>query len=49
MTPSFGKGLVRTWVTQRVHVPNNWGLGFWVVVIIVLVLGKYMIIKYLDP
>ena len=33
----------------RVHVPNNWLLGFWVKVIIVQVLGKYMIIGYLDP
>ena len=24
-------------------------LGFWVIVIIVQVLGKYMIIRYLDP
>ena len=35
--------------TLRVHVPNNWVLGFWVIVIIVQVLGKYMIIGYLDP
>ena len=34
---------------QRVHVPNNEVLGFWVIVIIVQVLGKYMIIMYLDP
>ena len=34
---------------QRVHVPNNLVLGIWVIVIIVLVLGKYMIIGYLDP
>ena len=33
----------------RVHVPNNLVLGFWVIVIIVQVLGKYMIIRYLDP
>ena len=33
----------------RVQVPNNWVLGFWVIVIMVQVLGKYMIIKYLDP
>ena len=25
------------------------GLGFWVIVIIVQVLGEYMIIWYLDP
>ena len=36
-------------VTQRVQVPNNSVLGFWVIVIVVQVLGKYMIIKYLDP
>ena len=35
--------------TQRVHVPNNWVLGIWVILIIVQVLGKYMIIRYLDP
>ena len=34
---------------QRVQVPNNWVLGFWVIVIIVQVLGKYMIFRYLDP
>ena len=33
----------------RVHVPNNKGLGFWVIVIIVQVLGKHMIFGYLDP
>ena len=33
----------------RVQVPNNSGSGFWAIVIIVEVLGKYMIIKYLDP
>ena len=36
-------------LTQRVHVPNNEVLGFWVIVVIVQVLGKYMIIRYLDP
>ena len=37
--------------TQRVQVqvPNKQVLGFWVVVSIVQVLGKYMIISYLDP
>ena len=34
--------------SQRVHVPNNLALGIWVIVAIVLVLGKYMIIGYLD-
>ena len=33
----------------RVHVPDNWLLRFWVIGIIVQVLGKYMIIRYLDP
>ena len=38
-------------LSQRVHVPNNLVLGFWVIVIIVQVLGKYsyIIIEYLDP
>ena len=35
--------------TQRVHVPNNQVLGIWAIVVIVQVLGKYMIIRYLDP
>ena len=36
-------------ITQRVQVPNNWVLGIWVIVITLLALGKYMIIRYLDP
>ena len=36
-------------VVQRVHVPNNVVLGIRVIAIIVLVLGKYMIIGYLEP
>ena len=36
-------------VTQRVQVLNNLVLGFWIIVIIVQVLGKHMIIRYLDP
>ena len=36
-------------LSQRVHVANNWVLGIWVIVIIVQVLGKYMIIGYMDP
>ena len=36
-------------LTQRVHVPNNWVLRIWVIVITVQVLGKYMIIRYSDP
>ena len=35
--------------TQRVQVPNNQVLGVRITVIIVLVLGKYMIVEYLDP
>ena len=29
--------------------PKNLVLGFWVIVIIVQVLGKYLIIRYFDP
>ena len=36
-------------VTQRVHLPNNWVLGFRVIVFVVQVLDKYIIIRYLDP
>ena len=35
--------------SQRVQVPNNWVLEFWVIVGIVQVSGKYMIIKHVDP
>ena len=35
--------------TLRVHVPNNLVLTVLVIVIIEQVLGKYMIIGYLDP
>ena len=35
--------------TQRVQVPHSWVLGFGVIVIVVKVLGKYMINRYLDP
>ena len=31
-----------------VQVPNNEGLGFWVLVVKVQVLGKYMMIRHLD-
>ena len=34
---------------QRVHVPNNWVLGGLLIGIVIQVLGKYMIIGYLDP
>ena len=33
----------------RVQVPNNQVLRYWVIAIIVQALGKYMIIRYLDP
>ena len=36
-------------LTLRVQVPNNLVLGLWVIVIIIQVLGKYMIIGYMDP
>ena len=29
--------------------PNNLVLGFWVIVFIVQALGKYAMIRYLDP
>ena len=32
----------------RVHAPNNWVLGIWVIVTVVQVLRKYTIIGYLD-
>ena len=35
--------------SQRVRVPNNSVLGFWAIVIVVQVSGKYMIFRYLDP
>ena len=38
-----------TRITQRVQVPNNWVLGVWVMGIMVSVLGKYTILRYLDP
>ena len=41
--------LLKELYTQRVHVPNIWVLGFWVIVIMVQVLGKSMIIENLDP
>ena len=39
----------RSAITLRVHVPNNWVLRVFVIAIIVQVLGKYRIIRYLDP
>ena len=46
---TFKGPCIHTYISPRVHVPNNLVLGFWVIVIIVQVLGKYMIIRYLDP
>ena len=34
---------------RRVHVPNNWVLWSWVVVIVIQAWGKYMSVGYLDP
>ena len=42
---SSGQGIL----TLRVHVPNNQVLGTRVIVLIVQALGKYMIMRYLDP
>ena len=39
-------GFPQAYNSQRVHVPNNWVLGFRVIAIIVQVFGKY---RYLDP
>ena len=36
-------------LSLRVHVPNNWVLGIWVIVVMVQVWGKYTIIGHLDP
>ena len=36
-------------IPQRVHVPIIRYLAFGLIVIIVQVLGRYMIIEYLDP
>ena len=47
--PTLSPKVHKWYLSQRVHVPNNWVLGFWVIVIVVQVLGKYMIIRYLDP
>ena len=47
--PKPPKGSNKSSPTLRVHVPNNRVPGVWVIVIIVQVLGKYMIIRYLDP
>ena len=38
-----------SYLSQKVHVPNNKVLGFWVIAIMIQVLGKYMILGYLDP
>ena len=36
-------------ITLRVHVHNYLVLGMWVIMVVVQLLGKYMIIGYLDP
>ena len=36
-------------LTQRVQVPNNQVLGFGEIGILVQILGRYMVILYLDP
>ena len=36
-------------IAQRIQVPNNEVLGCGVIIIMVQVLGKYMIVRYLDP
>ena len=36
-------------LSPRVNIPSSWVLGFWVIVTGVQVLGKYTIIRYLDP
>ena len=42
------RGLLVLGLIQRVQVPNNQVLGIWLIVLIVQVLGKCMIITYLD-
>ena len=37
------------WGLGRVHVLNNWVLRVWATVSTVLISGKYMVIRYLDP
>ena len=58
VAPEYASTRVITWDDDtcnrkchalRVHVPHNWVLRIWVIVIIVQVWGKYMIIGYLDP
>ena len=39
----------RACTSQRVHVPNDLVLGIWVVLVVIQVLVKYMIIRYLHP
>ena len=33
----------------RVQAPNTYVLGYWVIVIMVQLLGKYLTVGYLDP
>ena len=54
LRPCFsGRAEGRRWpsdsMTQRVNVPNNSVLGLRVILILVQVLGKYMILRDLDP
>ena len=54
-TPSMLHGLqgcrpdAEKYRTLRIQVPHNKVLTIWVIAIVVQVLGKYMIIGYLDP
>ena len=36
-------------LSLRVRVPNSWVPGLGLIVFIMQVLGKYMVIRYLDP
>ena len=47
--PNNGTNPLERVLTLRIHVPNIWVLGIWVIVIIVQDLSKSMIIRYLDP
>ena len=47
-TPQYAP-VIRKPYSQRVQVPNDYVLGFRIIVVIVQVLGKYMIIWYSDP
>ena len=55
LTPRGAAEIARTLVdlevegSLRVHVPNIWVLGIWVIVILVQFWGKSMMIGYLEP